>query len=185
MYRQDEAAFADLSLSPYVTPRPCAVMLITCASYLPAHSRAFYVFSTLRAISENNLSYVMYTVHLHPTFSLLTYLADTTGTRPRPILRKLFFARSFFMAVPADGRRARGVAEPMRRRRQRADSEDVQDTARCSLQCFRELLRTLRGLEPRPVLRARRQPGPPSHPHVRPRRRLRRADIPAMLRTRR
>jgi hypothetical protein len=59
------------------------------------------------------------------------------------------------------------------------------DIALCSLQSFWNPLRTLRALGHRPALRARREPGLREHPHVRPRRRLRRGDVPAMLRTRR
>jgi hypothetical protein len=145
IHRQDEAAFDDLSGRPYVTARSCAITLSTRISYLPTHSRVSNVFSTLRAISENNLSHVMYTVHLHPTSSLLTYLAGTTGSRPRPILRSLFFARSFFMAAPAAGRRVREVAESMRRRRQRVVSEDGYRAVLPSV--LLEPLRTLRGLD--------------------------------------
>jgi hypothetical protein len=163
--------------------RPCAITLNTRTSCLSAHSRAFHVFSTLRAISENNLSYVMYTVSLDPTSSLLTHLAGTTGISPPPISRR--------RSSPA-----RSSWPPRRTGAALAKSPSLcggdasawtakTDTARCSLQRFWELLRTLCGLKPRPALRARREPGPRSHPHVRPRRRLRRVHIPAMLRTRR
>jgi hypothetical protein len=58
------------------------------------------------------------------------------------------------------------------------------DTALCSLQIFRNPSGRFMA-EYRPAFRARREPGPRSHPHVRLRRRLRRRDVPAMLRTKR
>jgi hypothetical protein len=104
---------------------------------------------------------------------------QTTIDLGEAFLGRLFLCHPALFLV--DGRRARESAGRMRRR-QRVDHEDRH---RAVLPPDLKPLWPLRGLEHRPALRARREPDPCSHPHVRPRRRLRRGAVLAMLEIRR
>jgi hypothetical protein len=90
--RQDTTALDNLSGRPCATAWPCAVTLGTYTSYFRSHSRAFYVSSTIHAISENKLSSVMYIIDLHSPSSMLICLPGTTGSRPRSILGRGYSA---------------------------------------------------------------------------------------------
>jgi hypothetical protein len=144
--RQGTTTFDDLSGRPWATAWPCAVTLGTYTSYFCSHSRAFYVSSTIRAIGENKLSFVMYIIHLHSASFILIVSQKqldpghdrSWGGAIRPLV--LYGSHPALRHVEV----SRAVLSPE----------------------LLKSLRTLRGLEHRLALRARREPGFHSHPRV-------------------